>query len=137
MTALVAKVPADLATFVGLTAGPTPAVNITGEQLDEFHNACGGETNGNVDPYLALSLVNLFLPQLVSVSEFSMGVNVGLDGVNFFEMPQIETRITASAIVRAVDQVGQGTQVVVEVTLVNDDDGAPVLQAQTVSRFFP
>ena len=84
MTLTVAT-PADLLGLPGTPLGPTPWMDIDAERIARFAAATGDlpvdEPLGQ--EYLTLSLVNLFLPQLLTVETFSMGINVGLDRVRF------------------------------------------------------
>jgi acyl dehydratase len=93
--------------------------------------------------YLTLSMVNLFLPELLTVEQFSMGVNVGLDKVRFPAPVPVGSRVRARGeVVDAVEQKG-GVQVTVRITVDrnvsggDEPDPKPACVADTVSRFFP
>ena len=125
--------PADLLDLVDREVGPTDWVQVDPARLEQFAEATG-------DPditYLALSLVNLFLPDLVSVETFSSGVNVGLDGVELGEAVRADERLRASGRVMSAGEAGGGVQVVVRVTIEADGRDSPVCSADTVSRFYP
>ena len=86
---------------------------------------------------LTLSLVNLFLPQLLEVRGASMGVNVGLDQVRFPAPVPVGSRLRGSGRVVAVAEAKGGVQVTVRVTVEVDGSEKPACVADTVSRFIP
>jgi acyl dehydratase len=145
--------PADLLGIVGDALGPTEWVEVSQERIQLFADATGDHQWIHVDVerataespfggpiahgYLTLSLVNLFLPQLLTVESFSMGVNVGLDKVRFPSPVPAGSRIRATGEVISADQVGEGFQVVVRVTVECEGATKPSCVAETVSRFFP
>ncbi|MFN7151843.1 MAG: MaoC family dehydratase, partial [Microthrixaceae bacterium] len=91
--------PNELLDLDGADLGATDWSPVTQEQVNLFADATGDHQWIHVDVdranaespfggpiahgYLTLSLVNLFLPQLLDVQGASMGVNVGLDKVRF------------------------------------------------------
>ena len=90
--------PADLIGKDGTQLGVTDWLTITQERINLFADATGDHQWIHVDPvkaasgpygkciahgYLTLSLVNLFLPELMRVDNTSMGVNYGVDKVRF------------------------------------------------------
>jgi acyl dehydratase len=85
--------------------------------------------------YLTLALVNLFLPELITVAEFSAGLNVGLDRVRFPSPVPAGSRIRASGEVVSAEEVKGGVQVVVRVTVEVEGQERPACVADTVSRF--
>lgn len=152
MTLTVAD-PHELLQHVGTQLGPTDWVAIEQDRVDRFAAATGDHQWIHVDVeraraespyggpiahgYLTLSLVNLFLPELLTVESFSMGVNVGLDKVRFPAPVPVGANIRAMGVVTAATQIGDGVQVVVTVTVETDRNDKPVCVADTVSRFFP
>jgi acyl dehydratase len=144
--------PAAIGSHVGASLGPTDWVEIDQSRIDEFADATGDHQWIHVDParaaegpfgttiahgYLTLSLVNLFLPDLIAVDGASMGVNVGLEKVRFPSPVPSGSRIRATGEVVSADDVGGGVQVVVRVTVEVDGSAKPACVADTVSRFFP
>ena len=87
--------------------------------------------------YLTLSLVNLFLPQLLEVRGASMGVNVGLDKVRFPSPVPTGSNLRGRGQVVAVEEAKGGVQVTVRVTVEREGADQPACVADTVSRFFP
>lgn len=144
--------PAAIAEYVGTELGPTEWVTIDQERIDLFADATGDHQWIHVDPeraatgpfgttiahgYLTLSLVNLFLPELVTVDNTSMGVNVGLGKVRFPAPVPSGSRIRAGGEIVSAEQVGEGVQVVVRVVVQVEDSDKPACVAETISRFFP
>src|SRR6478735_10869998 len=88
----------ELRDGVGQELGHSDWLEIEQKRIDQFAEATGDHQWIHVDPeraaagpfgttiahgYLTLSLANLFLPDLLTVETFSMGVNAGLDKVRF------------------------------------------------------
>ena len=152
MTLTVAT-PADLADHVGDSLGPTEWITVDQDRIAQFAEATGDHQWIHVDVerataespfggpiahgYLTLALANLFLPQLVVVEQFSMGVNVGLDKVRFPSPVPAGTKIRGTGEVVSVTQIGEGFQAVVRVSIQADGAAKPACVADTISRFFP
>ena len=135
--------PADLLGLAGTALGPTPATTIDADAVAAYGSSTGDPVAGpgatDVPPMLLLSLVNHFLPQLLVVERFSMGVNVGLAGVTFAPgCPPAGSPLVATGEVLEVEAKGDGAQVVVRVELhAGAADGPVVCAADTISRFMP
>ena len=145
--------PAELLELSGADLGTTDWSTVTQDQVDLFADATGDHQWIHVDVerataespfggpiahgYLTLSLVNLFLPQLLEVKGASMGVNVGLDRVRFPAPVPVGSRLRAHGQVVEVADAKGGVQVTVRVTVEADGVDKPVCIADTVSRFFP
>ena len=152
MSARVFETPAELLQAVGATAGPTEWVEVSQERVNQFADATGDHQWIHVDPvraaagpygaciahgYLTLSMVNLFLPQLVEVRGTSMGINYGLERVRFPGIVPVGSRLRARAEVVAVATVGEAVQSTVRVTVEREGADRPVCVADTISRYFP
>ena len=151
--------PAALLDMVGADLGATDWVEVTQERVNEFADATGDHQWIHVDVerataespfggpiahgYLTLSMVNLFLPELLTVEAFSMGVNVGLDKVRFPAPVPVGSKVRARGEIVAASEEKGGVQVTVRVTVERDltgdgtPDPKPACVADTVSRFFP
>ena len=152
MTTIV-NAPSELLGLDGADLGTTDWVGVTQDQIDLFAEATGDHQWIHVDVerataespygapiahgYLTLSLVNLFLPQLLTVNGASMGVNVGLDKVRFPTPVRVDSRIRGRGEIVGVDEVKGGVQVVVRVTVEVEGSDKPACVADTVSRFVP
>lgn len=157
--ATVVENPSALLDMVGADLGTTDWVELTQERIDTFADATGDHQWIHVDVeraraespfggpiahgYLTLSLVNLFLPDLVEVRGASMGVNVGLDKVRFPTPVPAGARVRGRGTVVSAEEAKGGVQVVVRVTV--EVEGStpgepaerPACVADTISRFFP
>ena len=152
MTIVVAS-PSDLLEMDGADLGVTDWSAVTQQQIGLFADATGDHQWIHVDVerataespfggpiahgYLTLSLVNLFLPQLVEVQGASMGVNVGLDKVRFPAPVPTGSRLRGAGTIVAVEEAKGGVQVTVRVTVEIEGSDKPACVAETVSRFFP
>jgi acyl dehydratase len=146
-----AATPNDLLELVGTELGPTDWVEVAQDRIDLFADATGDHQWIHVDVdraaaespfggtiahgYLTLSLVNLFLPRLLTVAEFSAGLNVGLDKVRFPSPVPAGSRLRARGDVVSAEEVKGGVQVVVRVTVEVEGQERPACVADTVSRF--
>ena len=164
--------PADLLDLVGADLGTTDWVEVTQDRIVLFADATGDHQNGSAEGveqggggggihvdvdranaespfggpiahgYLTLSMVNLFLPELLTVNGASMGVNVGLDKVRFPSPVPSGSRVRGRGEIVAASEEKGGVQVTVRVTVEREaGDGTvadkPACVADTVSRFFP
>lgn len=133
--------PTALLSMEGTDLGTTAWVELTADRVAGFSDSLG-DTGDLAAGYLPLSMVNLFLPELLTVESFSMGVNVGLDRVRFPAPAPAGIRVRAHGRVTSATEVKGGVQVTVQVTVERDrGDGSPdptaACVADTVSRFFP
>ncbi len=143
--------------MVGTKMGPTGWVKVEQDRVDTFAEATGDHQWIHVDVerakagpfggtiahgYLTLSMVNLFLPELVEVRGFAHAVNVGLDRLRFLAPVVVGSRIRATSEIVSAEEVKGAIQAVVRVTIeIEGPDGKPVdkpaLIADTISRYFP
>lgn len=139
---LTVPTPAGLLTLAGARLGPTPGTTVDADAVAAYGSATGDPTadptSGEIPALLLLSLVNHFLPQLLVVERFSMGVNVGLAGVRFSPGCPPGVALTATGEVLEVEPKGDGAQIVVRVDIHADTADRPVVcSADTISRFLP
>ena len=85
--------------------------------------------------YLTLSMVNLFLPELITVEQFSAGLNIGLENVRFPSPVPAGSRVRARGEVVSAEEAKGGVQVVVRVTVEVEGSDKPACVVDTVSRF--
>lgn len=155
--ALIVEKPHDLLGMVGTKAGPTEWVQVNQDRVDQFADCTGDHQWIHVDVerakagpfggtiahgYLTMSMINLFLPQLIEVRGFAHAVNVGLDRLRFLAPVVTGSRIRAISEVVSAEEVKGGIQAVVRVTIeIEGPDGQPTgkpaLVADTISRYFP
>ncbi len=150
--ATVFDTPADLASAVGQHLGYSDWVHITQERINTFAEATGDHQWIHVDPeraktgpfgaciahgYLTLSLVNMFLPQIVQVHGIKMGVNYGADKVRFPAPVPVGSKIRGSGELVKVEDVKDGVQATIRVTVEIEGSDRPACVADTISRFYP
>lgn len=144
--------PADFLERAGQPLGATDWLPIGQDRIDRFADATGDHQWIHVDPerakkgpfsgciahgYLTLSLVNLFLPQLVQVANLSMGVNYGCDKVRFPAPVPANARIRGVGELLRVEALpGNGVQSTVRVTVEIEGRDKPGCVADTISRYF-
>ena len=147
------QTPAELLDCVGKSLGSSDWLEITQERVDLFAEATGDHQWIHVDPeravdgpfggtiahgYLTLSLVNLFLPQIVQVHGISMGVNYGSDKLRFPAPVPVGSRIRGSAELVGAEQVkGNAIQAVIRVTVEVEGSDRPACVVDTISRYVP
>ena len=142
----------DLAGVAGAVLGSTAWMTVEQTRIDQFADATDDHQWIRVDPdkaaegpfgatiahgYLTLALVNRFLPELITVTETSMGVNYGCERVRFPSPVQVGSRIRGTGQVISVDEVSGGLQVVVRVNVEIDGGDRPACVVDTISRFYP
>jgi acyl dehydratase len=151
MTKIVER-PADLLGMVGTTLGPTPWVRIEQDRVDGFADVTGDHQWIHVDVerakdgpfggtiahgYLTMSLINLFLPNLIEVRGFAHAVNVGLDKLRFLAPVVVGSRIRAVSEIVSVEEIKGAIQSIVRVTIEIEGSDKPALVADTISRYYP
>jgi acyl dehydratase len=122
-------------------------------RIDAFADCTGDHQWIHVDPvrakdgpfgatiahgYLTLSLVNMFLPEIVEVRRFSAGVNVGMDRTRFLSPVRVGSRIRGTGeLVSAEEVKGGAIQAVIRVTVEIEGSDKPACIVDTISRYFP
>ncbi|HCS29531.1 MAG TPA: dehydratase [Spongiibacteraceae bacterium] len=146
------KHPADLKAAQGEQLGCSDWLEIDQNRINLFADATGDHQWIHVDPerakdgpfgkciahgYLTLSLVNLFLPQIIDVQGISMGVNVGCEKIRFPSPVPVGSRVRGCGELVSVEEVKGGVQSVVRVTVEIEGQDKPACVADTISRYFP
>ncbi len=147
------QTPRELLDAVGKPLGSSDWLEITQQRVDQFAEATGDHQWIHVDPerakdgpfggtiahgYLTLSLVNLFLPQIVEVHGISMGVNYGSDKLRFPAPVPVGSRIRGNAeLVSAEEVKGNAIQAVIRVTVEVEGGERPACVVDTISRYVP
>lgn len=144
--------PAELKDAQGEQLGCSEWLEIDQNRINLFADATGDHQWIHVDPerakdgpfgkciahgYLTLSLVNLFLPQIIDVQGISMGVNVGCEKIRFPSPVPVGSRVRGSGELVSVEEVKGGIQSVVRVTVEIEGQDKPACVADTISRYFP
>ena len=136
----------------GTKLGPTGWLLIDQTRIDGFAEVTGDKQWIHVDPeraktgpfgttiahgYLTLSLVNLFLPEMLEVRKFSSGVNIGLDRVRFLSPVPCGARLRGVGEIVTVEEVKGAIQSIVRITVEIEGAQKPACIADTISRYFP
>ncbi len=151
--ATVFTTPAELKNAVGKHLGSSDWLEITQARINQFADATGDHQWIHVDPeraktgpfgaciahgYLTLSLVNMFLPQIVQVQGIKMGVNYGADKVRFPAPVLVGARVRGSGeLIHVEDVKGGAVQATIRVTVEIEGKERPACVVDTISRFVP
>lgn len=134
----------------GQDLGNSQWLTITQERVNQFAEATGDFQWIHTDPvkaasspfggciahgYLTLSLVNLFLPQLLDVQNLAMGVNYGCDKVRFPAPVPVGSRIRGHGQILKTEQVKSAVQVTTRVTVEIEGQERPACVIDTISRY--
>ncbi|RWU18257.1 dehydratase [Pseudomonas alkylphenolica] len=134
----------------GLDLGSTEWLTISQERINLFAEATGDHQWIHVDPvraasgpfgaciahgYLTQSLVNLFLPQLITIDNMAMGVNYGSDRVRFPAPVKVGSRVRGSATIVRAEQLADAVQLVVRVSVDVEGQSRPGCVIDTISRY--
>lgn len=135
----------------GQTLGTSEWLTIDQERINLFAEATGDHQWIHVDPvrassgpfgatvahgYLTLSLVNLFLPEIVRVDGASMGVNYGCDRIRFPSPVKVGSRIRGVGQLVKAEPLDKGVQMTVRVTVEIEGLDRPGCVVDTISRFY-
>ena len=145
---------AELLAAAGTDLGATDWLEITQERVNLFADATGDHQWIHVDPerakdgpfggcvahgYLTLSLVNLFLPQLIHIDNMQMGVNVGTDRVRFPAPVKVGARIRGRGEILKVEAIAGAAegavQSTVRVSIEIEGSDRPGCVIDTISRY--
>lgn len=147
------KTPNELLDRVGEQLGVSDWLEIDQARINLFADATGDHQWIHVDPvkakdgpfgaciahgYLTLSLVNMFLPQIVDVQGISMGVNYGMEKVRFPAAVPVGSKVRGSGELIHAETVKNGAiQSVVRVTVEIEGSDRPACVVDTISRYTP
>ncbi len=135
---------------LGTHLGYSDWLEITQDRVDVFADATGDHQwiHVNVDKakngpfgapiahgYLTMSLSNMFLPQIVEVTDVTMGINYGTDSVRFPAPVVVGTRIRAGAELIAVTDITNGVQTTIRITIETDGGKKPNCVIDSLSRW--
>ncbi|MFJ2651403.1 MaoC family dehydratase [Streptomyces sp. NPDC087420] len=141
----------ELRAGVGERLGHSDWLEIDQKRIDLFADATGDHQWIHVDPeraaagpfgttiahgYLTLSLLPVFVPQIIAVENVTMGVNYGTNKVRFPAPVPVGSRLRASAVLQSVEEAGGGVQLTALVTVEREGGTKPVCVAESVSRYY-
>jgi acyl dehydratase len=86
--------------------------------------------------YLTLSLIPALIHQVLEVEGMKFGVNYGCNKVRFPAPVKVGSKIRLGATVGPVEDVKDGVQVILEVTLSTEDADKPSCAAEVVYRYY-
>jgi len=150
--ATVFSTPRALLDSVGSSLDSSEWLQVTQQRIDQFADATGDHQWIHVDPvkakdgpfgaciahgYLSLSLVNLFLPQMIDVQGFTHAVNVGMDRTRFPSAVLVDSRLRGCGEIVAAEEIKGAIQSVVRVTVEIEGGDRPACVVDTISRYFP
>jgi acyl dehydratase len=110
--------------------GTTAWVEVTEQEIAAFAASTGAESS-----YLAVSLTNRFLPDLLTVSAASSGVNYGADGITLGPPLRAGDRIRGAAQLTAAAEVKGGVQTTVSISVEVDGASEPACTVESLSRW--
>jgi acyl dehydratase len=136
---------------VGTKLGTSDWIEVTQDQVDLFADATGDHQWIHVDVeratrespfggpiahgYLTLSLSNLVLPQIVEVRGASLGVNYGTGKVRFPAPVPVGSRVRGTAELVACDEIAEGVQTTIVITMEVEGGTKPACVVESVSRW--
>jgi len=140
----------ELKALVGEELGTSDWLEITQDRVNTFADATGDHQWIHVDPerakdgpfggtiahgYLTMSLGPVLLPQVVTVTGFSMALNYGLDKLRFPSPVPVGSKLRLSAKLLAVDDVAGGVQTTYELTFQVEGSEKPACVALALYRW--
>jgi acyl dehydratase len=144
--------PRDLLGHAGEKLSTSEWLEIDQRRIDLFAEATGDHQWIHVDPersksgpfgktiahgYLTVSLVAFFLPQIVEVRGFSMGINYGANKLRFPAPVPVGSRLRGTGQLLEVEEVAGGAiQSTVRVTVELEGSDRPACVVDTISRYF-
>ena len=144
--------PQELMGQEGTALGPTEWLAIEQDRVNGFADVTGDHQWIHVDPdraragpfggtiahgYLTMSLVNIFLPDLIEVRGFTHAVNVGADRLRFLAPVKVGSRIRGIGEIVGVEEIKGAIQSIVRVTVEIEGSEKPACVVDTISRYFP
>ncbi|QXE37627.1 MaoC family dehydratase [Streptomyces sp. GMY02] len=141
----------ELRAGVGEQLGHSDWLEIDQKRIDLFAEATGDHQWIHVDPeraaagpfgttiahgYLTLSLLPVFVPQILRVENVTMGINYGTNKVRFPSPVPVGSRLRASAVLTEAVEAGGGVQITTLVTVEREGGEKPACVAESVSRFY-
>jgi acyl dehydratase len=140
----------DLKAAIGTHLGFSDWLVIDQQRIDQFADATGDHQWIHVDPeqakdgpfgttiahgYLTLSITNMFLPQLVTVSTAKLGINYGANKVRFPAPVPVDSRVRVGGEILEVEDVPGAVQMVVRLTVEVEGGTKPACVVESVTRW--
>ena len=140
----------ELRALVGQQLGTSDWMEITQDRVNTFAEATGDHQWIHVDPeraksgpfgttiahgYLTMSLGPVLLPQVMTVTGFSMALNYGLNKLRFPTPVPVGSKLRLSAELADVEDVAGGVQITVRLTFEVDGVDKPACVAEALYRY--
>jgi acyl dehydratase len=143
----------EMRTLLGQEIGVSDWVEVTQDMIDKFAEVTGDHQWIHVDRqraerespfkttiahgFLTLSLLTrLYGEAVVVAGERRMGLNYGLNRVRFTSPVRAGARIRARVVVKEVDDIATGVQVVWGITVELENEAKPALIAEWITRWY-
>jgi acyl dehydratase len=141
----------DLKARRGSHLGHSPWHRVTQEQIDRFADATGDHQWIHVDPerakdgpfgatiahgYLTLALGPFFLPQIMEVTDISMGINYGTEKVRFPSPVVVDSNVRMGAELIEVTDIAGGVSADIRLTIEIEGNEKPACVADVVYRYY-
>ena len=148
---IIFKHPLKMLEAVGQDLGVTDWLEMEQSRINQFADATDDHQWIHVDEeraasgpygaciahgYLTLSLASKFLPELVEVRQFNMGVNYGVDKVRFPNAVKAGQKIRGAGVIQHVEEKPSAVQVIIRVTIEIQGELRPACVVDTISRFY-
>ena len=129
--------PEGLLAAQGTHLGHSDWLMVDQQRVELFAKATGiTPVGGDGAPeFLTLSLSNMFLPQIVEVTGFSMGVNYGTGEVRFVSPVPVGSRVRGAAELTGVTEVKGGLQTTMTITIEVEGSDEPACVIDSISRW--
>jgi acyl dehydratase len=143
---------ADLGGLVGREIGTSGWLAMTQDRIDAFAEATGDRQWIHVDPrraaaetsfgatiahgFLTLSLVSALMRDAVTVNGARMTLNYGLNRVRFVSPVPAGSRLRARVALAAVEDLGDSTQALWNITVEREDADKPAAVAEWIVRYY-
>ena len=142
--------PKDLLDSVGAELGHSDWFEITQERINQFAEATGDYQWIHIDEeqakqgpfgatiahgYLTMSLTNMFLPEIISVENISMGINYGVNKVRFPAPVPSGSKVRFSAVLQDVTEIPGGVQAIIVITVEVEGSEKPCCVVESVTRY--
>ena len=141
----------ELKEHVGEELGVSSWLEIPQSRIDMFAEATEDRQWIHVDPemaaqgpfgttiahgYLTLSLAPVLMAELWNFEDVVMGINYGLNRVRFPAPVPVDSKVRVRGVLKDVEEIPNGVQMVVECTFEREGGDKPVCVAETVTRLY-
>ena len=139
----------DLAPLVGQEIGVSDWIAVDQPRIQAFADATEDQQWIHTDParaaagpfgttiahgFLTLSLLPRFYETAFRVREVRMGINYGLDRVRFPAPVPVDSRLRGRFVLKRLELIEGGVQMMVEVTVEREAGGKPVCIAESLTQ---